>query len=148
MYLSFFKIQQTPAKSNGTAILATTKPGSSQALCARHTSVNLFLQTLESLLLCLSAIKRICNSGTCLTLRNVISQTTLSLALRGKGTLGHVDTKKAYWGADVQLHTILNSALHAREYSASRPRLIYLPSKSSVPIRYGPGWAPEPTWAF
>jgi len=43
------------------------------------------------------------------------------LALRGKGTLGHVDTKKAYWGEDVQLHTILNLALDTREYQPHAP---------------------------
>jgi hypothetical protein len=28
------------------------------------------------------------------------------------------------------------------------PRPFYIPNKSSIPIKYGPEWAPEPIWTF
>jgi hypothetical protein len=38
--------------------------------------------------------------------------------------------KKAYWEVEVQLHLILTSALDGGEWSASRPRQLYLQGKS------------------
>jgi hypothetical protein len=54
----------------------------SQALCARHTSANLFLQTLKSLLIYVQRLKEPANAGTCLTLRMVISLNHTKLGIK------------------------------------------------------------------
>jgi hypothetical protein len=55
---------------------------------------------------------------------------------------------KACGGVDVQIHTLLTSALVGGECSASRPGR-FTPGESpppSVPIGQEAGWVPQPVW--